>query len=141
MGQGVVDERTLRCARAPIRPAGASDAALELLAAAEMSPLDALQRGRLTRLRAQIAFAPVDALLDGLTARFADGYVEGAIGEAGHQRTDATREPLTAQEAGRTNSEIGAELFLSPRTAEWHLRKVFAKLDAASRRELCAVPS
>lgn len=106
-----------------------------------MSPLDALQRGRLTRLRAQIAFAPVDALLDGLTARFADGYVEGAIGEAGHQRTDATREPLTAQEAGRTTSKIGAELFLSPRTAEWHLRKVFAKLDAASRRELCAVPS
>ncbi|HWG01796.1 MAG TPA: helix-turn-helix transcriptional regulator [Trebonia sp.] len=36
---------------------------------------------------------------------------------------------------GQTNTEIGAEFFLSPRTAEWHLRKVFAKLGITSRRQ------
>jgi len=39
---------------------------------------------------------------------------------------------------GYSNSEIGAELFLSPRTVEWHLRKVFTKLGISSRRQLRA---
>jgi DNA-binding NarL/FixJ family response regulator len=43
---------------------------------------------------------------------------------------------------GRTNSEIGAELYLSPRTVEWHLREVCTKLGITSRRGLHdALPS
>jgi DNA-binding CsgD family transcriptional regulator len=67
-----------------------------------------------------------------------------ATGESVRRRTIEAREVLTAQEAqiarlagdGKTNSEIGAELFISPRTVEWHLHKVFTKLDVDSRNKL-----
>ena len=67
-----------------------------------------------------------------------------ATGEKVPKRTVETRDELTAQErqigelarGGLSNPEIGERLFLSPRTVEWHLRKVFGKLGIRSRREL-----
>ena len=69
-----------------------------------------------------------------------------ATGDTPRKRNLETVTTLTAQEAviarlardGRTNPEIGAQLFLSGRTVEWHLRKIFTKLDISSRRELHA---
>ena len=73
-----------------------------------------------------------------------------ATGGKVRKRTVDTRDDLTAHEwqiarlarDGLSNPEIGARLFLSPRTVEWHLRKVFSKLEIHSRRELAsALPS
>jgi DNA-binding CsgD family transcriptional regulator len=67
-----------------------------------------------------------------------------ATGDTVRKRTVETAGELTVQEAhiarlavdGRTNVEIGAQLFLSTRTVEWHLGKVYGKLGVGSRREL-----
>jgi DNA-binding CsgD family transcriptional regulator len=73
-----------------------------------------------------------------------------ATGERVRKRTLETRDELTAHERqiatlardGLSNPEIGARLFLSPRTVEYHLSKVFTKLAIGSRRELAkALPS
>ena len=67
-----------------------------------------------------------------------------ATGETVRKRTVETTTDLTAQEAqiaklarsGQTNQEIGSQLFISPRTVEWHLGNVFTKLGITSRKAL-----
>jgi DNA-binding NarL/FixJ family response regulator len=69
-----------------------------------------------------------------------------ATGEKVRKPGDHIRAQLTPQEEqiarlaqdGLSNPEIGAQLFLSARTVEWHLSKIFTKLDISSRRELGA---
>jgi DNA-binding CsgD family transcriptional regulator/tetratricopeptide (TPR) repeat protein len=87
---------------------------------------------------------------DMLTAMGMEGFAERArrellaTGETVRKRTTGTAGELTPQEAeiarlagsGHTNTEISTQLFISPRTVEWHLRKVFAKLGIGSRKEI-----
>src|ERR1700757_350853 len=95
------------------------------------------------RVQLKAAYAAFDAMGAGAFAERTQRELL-ATGETVRKRTADTCDALTPQEAqiarlaydGLTNPEIGQQLFLSHRTVEWHLRKVFTKLDISSRREL-----
>ncbi|MGW9185326.1 AAA family ATPase [Agromyces sp. NPDC055661] len=103
------------------------------------------REGRRVDAREQLRIAHAmftDLGAEGFAERARDELL--ATGETVRKRTPSQHEELTPQEAhvarlaadGRTNAEIGATLYLSPRTVEWHLKKVFLKLQINSRRAL-----
>ena len=103
------------------------------------------RRGRRIDARAELRSAHEKLAAMGLDA-FAERarHELMATGETVRKRTVDTASALTAQEAhiarlaaeGMTNPEIGSALYVSPRTVEWHLRKIFTKLGVSTRREL-----
>jgi DNA-binding CsgD family transcriptional regulator len=133
------------CYREAIERLAGSRAAVEL-ARARLVYGEWLRRaGRRTDAREQLRGAYEDF------SRFgAEAFAERArrellaTGETVRRVTPDTRDALTPQEIqvarlardGHTNPEIGSQLFISPRTVEYHLRKVFRKLDVSSRKEL-----
>ncbi|BBY62120.1 AAA family ATPase [Mycolicibacterium helvum] len=116
------------------------------LARARLSYGEWLRRqNRRTDARVQLAAAH-----DALSAMGVRGFADRArrelqaTGEKVRARAATTDAELTAQEEQiaqrarlrRTNAEIGAELFLSARTVEWHLGKIYTKMQITSRRQL-----
>jgi DNA-binding CsgD family transcriptional regulator len=104
---------------------------------------------RKTDARAQlrVALDTFEGLGAALWAERARGELR-ATGETARKRDASTVDDLTPQElriatlvaAGASNRDVAAQIFVSPKTVEYHLRKVFLKLGVASRVELARIP-
>jgi DNA-binding CsgD family transcriptional regulator len=101
--------------------------------------------GRLDDARGHLRAA--HELFDGMNAEFFAQRTARALAEAGeqiHRRAPDRERELTAQELqvaeraaeGASNREIAAELFISASTVDYHLRKIYRKLEITSRRKL-----
>jgi DNA-binding CsgD family transcriptional regulator len=131
--------------REAIERLGRTQVAVELVRAHLLYGEFLRRTGRLAEARGELRLAHERFETMGaeaFTARAAGELV--ATGERRRHRTAGPRDSLTAQQAriarlasaGNSNQEIGAQLFLSPRTVEYHLNKVFRKLNISSRVQL-----
>ena len=101
------------------------------------------KRRRDARVQLRMAYETFDAMGSPLFAERASRELH-ATGEKARARSVETATTLTPQEVqvarraaqGSTNAEIGTEMFISPATVDYHLRKVYRKLGIAGRREL-----